>query len=145
MLHSAASFSRLLPEMVSPKELAAIVQSSLLGASGTSPTQRIELTHALRNSFSSFQNLLSFPVLDFGDPSRSFSIILRFRLSSHSIFVFSLFQPPKASDRAQVQSKEIRLPDSLPISLDEQDVAIVSVAAASQYTPIKSKVSLYKI
>ncbi|XP_018439961.1 nuclear pore complex protein NUP205 isoform X1 [Raphanus sativus] len=79
--------------MVSPKELAAIVQSSLLGASGTSPTQRIELTHALRNSFSSFQNLLSFP-------------------------------PPKASDRAQVQSKEIRLPDSLPISLDEQDVAI---------------------
>lgn len=90
MLHSAASFSRLLPEMVSPKELAAIVQSSLLGASGTSPTQRIELTHALRNSFSSFQNLLSFPVLDFGDPSRSFSIILRFRLSSHSIFVFFL-------------------------------------------------------
>ncbi|KAJ0238992.1 hypothetical protein HA466_0235130 [Hirschfeldia incana] len=79
--------------MVSPKELAAIVQSSLLGASGTTPTQRIELTHAIRNSFSSFQNLLSFP-------------------------------PPKASDRAQVQSKEIRLPDSLPISLDDQDVAI---------------------
>ncbi|KAL0657117.1 hypothetical protein Bca4012_077701 [Brassica carinata] len=79
--------------MVSPKELAAIVQSSLLGTSGTSPTQRIELTHAIRNSFSSFQNLLSFP-------------------------------PPKASDRAQVQSREIRLPDSLPISLDDQDVAI---------------------
>ncbi|CAN7051072.1 unnamed protein product [Brassica rapa subsp. trilocularis] len=79
--------------MVSPKELAAIVQSSLLGSSATSPTQRIELTHAIRNSFSSFQNLLSFP-------------------------------PPKASDRAQVQSREIRLPDSLPISLDDQDVAI---------------------
>ncbi|CAN6874554.1 unnamed protein product [Brassica oleracea] len=79
--------------MVSPKELAAIVQSSLLGTSGTSPTQRIELTHAIRNSFSSFQNLLSFP-------------------------------PPKASDRAQVQSREIRLPDSLLISLDDQDVAI---------------------
>lgn len=91
--YSAASFSRLLPEMASPKELAAIVQSSLLGTSGTSPTQRIELTHAIRNSFSSFQNLLSFP-------------------------------PPKASDRAQVQSREIRLPDSLPISLDDQDVAI---------------------
>lgn len=85
--------SRLLPEMVSPKELAAIVQSSLLGSSATTPTQRIELTHAIRNSFSSFQNLLSFP-------------------------------PPKASDRAQVQSREIRLPDSLPISLDDQDVAI---------------------
>ncbi|KAG5379265.1 hypothetical protein IGI04_027107 [Brassica rapa subsp. trilocularis] len=79
--------------MVSPKELAAIVQSSLLGSSATSPTQRIELTHAIRNSFSSFENLLSFP-------------------------------PPKASDRAQVQSREIRLPDSLPISLDDQDVAI---------------------
>ncbi|XP_009103550.1 nuclear pore complex protein NUP205 isoform X2 [Brassica rapa] len=79
--------------MVSPKELAAIVQSSLLGSSATTPTQRIELTHAIRNSFSSFQNLLSFP-------------------------------PPKASDRAQVQSREIRLPDSLPISLDDQDVAI---------------------
>nr|AFJ66182.1 hypothetical protein 11M19.28 [Arabidopsis halleri] len=79
--------------MVSPKELVAIVHSSLLGTSRPTPTQRIELTHAIRNSFSSIQNLLSFP-------------------------------PPKPSDRAQVQSKEIRLPDSLPISLDDQDVAI---------------------
>ncbi|CAH8279240.1 unnamed protein product [Arabidopsis lyrata] len=79
--------------MVSPKELVAIVHSSLLGTSLPTPTQRIELTHAIRNSFSSIQNLLSFP-------------------------------PPKPSDRAQVQSKEIRLPDSLPISLDDQDVAI---------------------
>ncbi|ESQ37635.1 hypothetical protein EUTSA_v10002339mg [Eutrema salsugineum] len=79
--------------MLSPKELVAIVQSSLLGTSRPTPTQRIELTHAIRYSFSSIQNLLSFP-------------------------------PPKPSDRAQVQSREIRLPDSLPIPLDEQDVAI---------------------
>ncbi|KAK9141697.1 hypothetical protein Syun_011097 [Stephania yunnanensis] len=32
--------------------------------------------------------------------------------------------PPKASDRAQVQSKEVRLPDSPPMSLDDQDVEI---------------------
>uniref|UniRef100_A0A1J3IWV9 Nuclear pore complex protein NUP205 n=1 Tax=Noccaea caerulescens TaxID=107243 RepID=A0A1J3IWV9_NOCCA len=79
--------------MASPKELVALVQSSLLGTSRPTPTQRIELTHAIRSSFSSFQNLLSFP-------------------------------PPKPSDRAQVQSREIRLPDSLPVSLDDQDVAI---------------------
>ncbi|KFK26746.1 hypothetical protein AALP_AA8G287800 [Arabis alpina] len=79
--------------MVSPKELVAIVQSSLLGTSRPTPTQPIELTHAIRNSFSSIQNLLSFP-------------------------------PPKPSDRAQVRSREIRLPDSLPISLDDQDVTI---------------------
>lgn len=35
-------------------------------------------------------------------------------------------QPPKPSDRAQVQSKEVRLPDSRPLSLDDQDVQIVS-------------------
>ncbi|CAL1359219.1 unnamed protein product [Linum trigynum] len=35
------------------------------------------------------------------------------------------YPPPKQSDRAQVQSKEVRLPDSPPISLDDQDVQIV--------------------
>ncbi|XP_028126771.1 nuclear pore complex protein NUP205-like isoform X1 [Camellia sinensis] len=35
------------------------------------------------------------------------------------------YPPPKQSDRAQVQSREVRLPDSSPISLDEQDVQIV--------------------
>lgn len=49
--------------------------------------------HAIHNSFSSFQSLLSYP-------------------------------PPKPSDRAQVQSKQVRLPDSSPISLDDQDVHI---------------------
>ncbi|CAE6088933.1 unnamed protein product [Arabidopsis arenosa] len=53
--------SHLLHIMVSPKELVAIVHSSLLGTSRPTPTQRIELTHAIRNSFSSIQNLLSFP------------------------------------------------------------------------------------
>ncbi|KAF9620486.1 hypothetical protein IFM89_013103 [Coptis chinensis] len=35
-----------------------------------------------------------------------------------------LYPPPKAADRFQVQSKEVRLPDSPPISLDDQDVQI---------------------
>ncbi|XP_008457616.2 nuclear pore complex protein NUP205 isoform X2 [Cucumis melo] len=34
------------------------------------------------------------------------------------------FPPPKASDRAQVQSKEVRRPDSSTITLDDQDVEI---------------------
>ncbi|EXC04145.1 hypothetical protein L484_006623 [Morus notabilis] len=34
------------------------------------------------------------------------------------------YPPPKPSDRAQVQSREVRLPDSPPISLDDQDVQI---------------------
>ncbi|XXG47855.1 hypothetical protein AAC387_Pa02g2424 [Persea americana] len=34
------------------------------------------------------------------------------------------YTPPKASDRSQVQSKEVRLPDSRPISLNDQDVQI---------------------
>ncbi|KAF3444581.1 hypothetical protein FNV43_RR14273 [Rhamnella rubrinervis] len=38
---------------------------------------------------------------------------------------FLSFSPPKSSDRAQVQSKEARLPDLPPISLDDQDVEII--------------------
>ncbi|KAL1300925.1 hypothetical protein AAHE18_18G216100 [Arachis hypogaea] len=34
------------------------------------------------------------------------------------------YPPPKASDRSQVQSKSVRLPDSPPISLDDHDVHI---------------------
>ncbi|XP_028801287.1 nuclear pore complex protein NUP205-like [Neltuma alba] len=34
------------------------------------------------------------------------------------------YPPPKASDQSQVQSKSVRLPDSPPISLDDQDVQI---------------------
>lgn len=79
--------------MVSPKLLVSTIESVLLGPASPTPLQRIELMHALRNSVTSFQSLLSYP-------------------------------PPKASDRAQVQSKEVRLPDSPPISLDDQDVQI---------------------
>ncbi|KAH0970347.1 hypothetical protein GBA52_022503 [Prunus armeniaca] len=79
--------------MVLPKQLLSTVESALLGPSPPSPSQRVELMHAIRNSLSSFQSLLSYP-------------------------------PPKASDRAQVQSREVRLPDGPPISLDDQDVQI---------------------
>lgn len=35
-------------------------------------------------------------------------------------------QGPKASDRTQVESKEVRLPDMPPITLDDTDVQTVS-------------------
>ncbi|PIA41903.1 hypothetical protein AQUCO_02100023v1 [Aquilegia coerulea] len=79
--------------MVSPKLLLSTIESALLSSSSPKPLQRIELMHALRNSISLFQSLLSYP-------------------------------PPSASDRAQVQLKQVRLPDSPPISLDDQDVQI---------------------
>ncbi|XP_030954556.1 nuclear pore complex protein NUP205 isoform X1 [Quercus lobata] len=79
--------------MVTPKQLLSTIESALLGPSPPTPAQRIELMHAIRNSVSSLQSLLSFP-------------------------------PPKPSDRAQVQLREVRLPDSPPISLDDQDVRI---------------------
>lgn len=46
------------------------------------------------------------------------------RLSLPSLKALLSYPPPKASDRAQVQSKEVRLPDAAPISLDDQDVRI---------------------
>lgn len=79
--------------MVSPKQLLSTIESALLGPAPPTPSQRIELMHAIRNSLSSLQSLLSYP-------------------------------PPRPSDRTQVQSKEVRLPDSPPISLDDQDVQI---------------------
>ncbi|KAL5729570.1 hypothetical protein ACHQM5_002502 [Ranunculus cassubicifolius] len=79
--------------MIPAKHLLSTIESALLGPSPPTPLQRVELMHALRNSISSFQSLLSYP-------------------------------PPKPSDRAQVQSREVRLPDSPPISLDDSDVQI---------------------
>ncbi|XP_042499811.1 nuclear pore complex protein NUP205 [Macadamia integrifolia] len=79
--------------MVAPKLLLSTIESALLGPSPPTPSQRIELMHAIRNSVSSFQSLLS-------------------------------YAPPNASDRSQVQSKEVRLPDSQPITLDDQDAQI---------------------
>ncbi|XP_051130999.1 nuclear pore complex protein NUP205 [Andrographis paniculata] len=79
--------------MVSPKQLLAVVESTLLGRTAPTAAQRIELIHAIRHSLPSLKALLSYP-------------------------------PPKASDRAQVQLKEVRLPDAGIISLDDQDVHI---------------------
>ncbi|XP_020088373.1 nuclear pore complex protein NUP205 isoform X2 [Ananas comosus] len=79
--------------MVSPRELLSTIEDALLGPAPPTPTQRIELMHAIRSSLPALQSLLSYP-------------------------------GPKASDRAQVQSKEVRLPDSPPISLDDTDVKI---------------------
>ncbi|WOL09223.1 nuclear pore complex protein [Canna indica] len=79
--------------MVSPRELMLTIEAALLGPSPPTPSQRIELLHAVRSYIPAFKSLLSYP-------------------------------GPKASDRAQVQSKEVRLPDSLPILLDDIDVQI---------------------
>ncbi|KAK9060723.1 hypothetical protein SSX86_021429 [Deinandra increscens subsp. villosa] len=79
--------------MVSAKQLLSAIESTLLSSTPPSPSQRIELIHAIRHSLPSLRSLLSFP-------------------------------PPKPSDRAQVESKEVRLPDSGPIPLDDQDVQI---------------------
>lgn len=46
------------------------------------------------------------------------------RKSLSSLQSLLSYPPPKPSDRAQVQSREVRLPDSPPISLDDQDVWI---------------------
>ncbi|KAJ6362639.1 hypothetical protein OIU78_002943 [Salix suchowensis] len=80
--------------MVSPKQLLSTIESTLLNPSPPSASERVELMHAIRSSLPSLQALLFYP-------------------------------PPKPSDRAQiVQSKEVRLPDSPAISLDDQDVQI---------------------
>ncbi|XP_022938219.1 nuclear pore complex protein NUP205 isoform X2 [Cucurbita moschata] len=79
--------------MLSSKQSLRIIESALLGPSPPSPSQRVELLHAIHNSMPAFRSLLQFP-------------------------------SPKASDRAQVQSKEVRRPDSSTITLDDQDVVI---------------------
>ncbi|KAL6555057.1 hypothetical protein OROGR_006315 [Orobanche gracilis] len=79
--------------MVSPKQLLWVIESTLLGRTPPSASQRIELILSIRHSLPSIEALLSYP-------------------------------PPKPSDRAQVQLKEVRLPDAGPISLDDQDVQI---------------------
>ncbi|RAL44221.1 hypothetical protein DM860_016467 [Cuscuta australis] len=79
--------------MVSPKQLLFLIESALLGPTPPSPSQRVELLHAVRQSMPRLRSLVSYPA-------------------------------PKPSDRVQVQSKEVRLPDSGRISLDDQDVQI---------------------
>ncbi|KAL6558481.1 hypothetical protein OROMI_018831 [Orobanche minor] len=79
--------------MVSPKQLLWVIESTLLGRTPPTASQRIELILSIRHSLPSIKALLSYP-------------------------------PPKPSDRAQVQLKEVRLLDAGPISLDDQDVQI---------------------
>ncbi|PWA94300.1 Nucleoporin Nup186/Nup192/Nup205 [Artemisia annua] len=57
-------------------------------------------------------------------PAQRIELIHAIRHSLPHLRSLLSFPPPKASDRAQVQSKEVRLPDSGPIPLDDQDVQI---------------------
>ncbi|XVE54418.1 hypothetical protein DITRI_Ditri03aG0079600 [Diplodiscus trichospermus] len=57
-------------------------------------------------------------------PAQRVELLLAIRSSLSSFQSLLSYPPPKPSDRAQVQSKEVRLPDSPPISLDDQDVQI---------------------
>ncbi|KAL4302983.1 hypothetical protein GQ457_10G003370 [Hibiscus cannabinus] len=57
-------------------------------------------------------------------PAQRIELLHAIRSSLPSLKSLLSYSPPKPSDRAQVQSKEVRLPDSSPISLDDQDVQI---------------------
>lgn len=57
-------------------------------------------------------------------PAQSIELMHAIRSSLSSLQSLLSYPPPKPSDRAQVQSKEVRLPDSPPISLDDQDIQI---------------------
>ncbi|KAJ4837663.1 hypothetical protein Tsubulata_013874 [Turnera subulata] len=58
-------------------------------------------------------------------PAQRIELLHALRSSLPSLRSLLSYPPPKPSDRAQVQSKEVRLPDSPPISLDDQDVKII--------------------
>ncbi|XP_010250099.1 PREDICTED: nuclear pore complex protein NUP205 [Nelumbo nucifera] len=57
-------------------------------------------------------------------PAQRIELMHVIRKSLPSLQSLLSYPHPKASDRSQVQSKEVRLPDSSPISLDDQDVQI---------------------
>ncbi|XVF34671.1 hypothetical protein REPUB_Repub18cG0078900 [Reevesia pubescens] len=57
-------------------------------------------------------------------PAQRVELLHAIRSSLSSLQSLLSYPPPKPSDRAQVQSNEVRLPDSPPISLDDQDVQI---------------------
>ncbi|EOY31051.1 Uncharacterized protein TCM_038072 isoform 1 [Theobroma cacao] len=57
-------------------------------------------------------------------PAQRVELLHAIRSSLSSLQSLLSYPPPKPSDRAQVQSREVRLPDSPPISLDDQDVQI---------------------
>jgi nuclear pore complex protein Nup205 len=45
-----------------PRELLAVFEAALLGPAPPSPSQRVELLHAVRDAAPAFRALLSFPV-----------------------------------------------------------------------------------
>uniref|UniRef100_A0A7N0VJ21 Nuclear pore complex protein NUP205 n=2 Tax=Kalanchoe fedtschenkoi TaxID=63787 RepID=A0A7N0VJ21_KALFE len=57
-------------------------------------------------------------------PSQRIELMQAIRKSLPSLQNLLSYPPPKPSDRSQVQSREVRLPDSPPITLDDQDVQI---------------------
>ncbi|KAG8654366.1 nuclear pore complex protein NUP205 isoform X3 [Manihot esculenta] len=57
-------------------------------------------------------------------PAQRIELLHAIRSSLSSLQSLLSYPPPKPSDRSKVQSKEVRLPDSPPISLDDQDVQI---------------------
>lgn len=57
-------------------------------------------------------------------PAQRIELIHAIHNSLSSFKSLLSYPPPKPSDRAQVRSRELRLPDSPPISLDDQDVQI---------------------
>ncbi|KAL6006312.1 hypothetical protein ACLOJK_040359 [Asimina triloba] len=57
-------------------------------------------------------------------PQQRIELMHAIRSSLPSLRNLLSYPTPKPSDRSQVQSKEVRLPDSPPISLDDQDVQI---------------------
>ncbi|KAL3747686.1 hypothetical protein ACJRO7_016483 [Eucalyptus globulus] len=57
-------------------------------------------------------------------PAQRVELMHALRKSRPSLQSLLSYPPPKPSDRAQVQAKEVRLPDSSLISLDDQDVHI---------------------
>ncbi|KAK4781282.1 hypothetical protein SAY87_017388 [Trapa incisa] len=57
-------------------------------------------------------------------PAQRIELIHALRKSRSSFQSLLSYPPPKPSDRSQVQAKEVRLPDSPPITLEDQDVQI---------------------
>jgi nuclear pore complex protein Nup205 len=111
-----------------PRELLAVVEAALLSPAPPSPAQRVELLHALRDAAPAFRALLSYPV-------RPASLVRELLWVSSVLIGVTLIlaslpsvrvQGPKASDRTQVEAKEVRLPDMPPITLDDTDVQTVS-------------------
>ncbi|PON88993.1 Nucleoporin [Trema orientale] len=59
-------------------------------------------------------------------PAQRIELLHAIRTSLPAFQSLLSYPPPKPSDRSQVESREVRLPDSPPISLDDNDVQIVS-------------------